>query len=41
MSGRHLLDTNIIVAIAKQHSLTVVTRDQHFTKIDGLDLEQW
>lgn len=28
-------------AIAKQHSLTVVTRDQHFKEIDGLLLEEW
>jgi tRNA(fMet)-specific endonuclease VapC len=30
-----------IAAIAKQHSLTVVTRDQHFQEIDGLHLEEW
>lgn len=30
-----------IAAIEKQHSLTVVTRDQHFTEIDGLLLEEW
>lgn len=30
-----------IAAIAKQHSLTVVTRDQHFKKIDALMLEEW
>jgi len=30
-----------IAAIARQHSLTVVTRDQHFKEIDGLLLEEW
>jgi tRNA(fMet)-specific endonuclease VapC len=30
-----------IAAIAKQHSLTVVTRDQHFKQIDALLLEEW
>ena len=30
-----------IVAIAKQHSLTVATRDQHFKEIDALLLEEW
>jgi tRNA(fMet)-specific endonuclease VapC len=30
-----------IAAIAKQHSLTVVTRDQQFKEIDGLLLEEW
>ena len=30
-----------IAAIAKQHSLRVVTRDQHFREIDGLPLEEW
>jgi tRNA(fMet)-specific endonuclease VapC len=30
-----------IAAIAKQYSLTVVTRDQHFQQIDTLLLEEW
>ncbi len=30
-----------IAAIAKQHSLTVVTRDQHFKEIDALLLQEW
>ena len=30
-----------IAAIAKQHSLTFVTRDQHFKEIVGLLLEYW
>lgn len=30
-----------IAAIAKQHFLTVMTRDQHFGQIEGVLLEQW
>ena len=30
-----------IVATAIQHGLTLVARDQHFTWIDKLSLEQW
>lgn len=30
-----------IAALALQHSLTVVTRDQHFKKVDGLTTEEW
>lgn len=30
-----------IAAIARQHSLMVVTRDHHFKEIDGLLLEEW
>jgi tRNA(fMet)-specific endonuclease VapC len=30
-----------IASIARQHSLTVVTRDQHFKEIDGLLLDEW
>lgn len=30
-----------IAAIAKQYSLTVVTRDHHFREIDALLLERW
>lgn len=40
--GHPLPENDIwIAAIAKQHSLTVVTRDQHFKEIDGLVLEEW
>lgn len=30
-----------IAAIAKQHNLTLVTRDGHFNEIGGLKLTQW
>ena len=30
-----------IAAIARQHQLTLVTRDEHFRAVDGLTIEQW
>ena len=40
--GRPLPENDIwIAALASQHSLTVVTRDQHFNEIEGLPLEKW
>ena len=30
-----------IAAIARQHQLTLVTRDGHFQAVDGLSIEQW
>ncbi len=40
--GRPLPENDVwIAAVARQHSLTVVTRDQHFNEIDGLTLEVW
>ena len=40
--GHPLPENDIwIAAIARQHSLTVVTRDQHFKEIDELLLEEW
>jgi len=30
-----------IAAIARQHQLTMVTRDGHFQAIDGLEVELW
>lgn len=40
--GRPLPENDVwIAAIAKQHSLTVVTRDRHFKEIDALLLEEW
>lgn len=40
--GQPLPENDIwIAAIALQHSLAVVTRDQHFKAIDGLVLEEW
>jgi tRNA(fMet)-specific endonuclease VapC len=40
--GRPLPENDVwIAAIARQHSLTLITRDQHFKEIDGLLLEEW
>ena len=40
--GRPLPENDIwVAAIAIQHSLTLVTRDQHFSEIEGLRLERW
>ena len=42
MKGHPLPENDVwIAAIAKQHSLTVVTRDKHFKEVDGLLLEEW
>ena len=30
-----------IAALAQQHNLTVVSRDQHFTEIENLSIEVW
>lgn len=30
-----------IAATAKLHKLTLVTRDNHFNQIDGLDIDSW
>jgi predicted nucleic acid-binding protein len=35
MAGEFLL------ALAIQHGLTLVTRDQHFDVIDGLNIQNW
>ena len=38
--GRPVPDNDLwIAAIARQHGLKVVSRDSHFTQIDGLDVE--
>jgi len=40
--GRPIPDNDIwIAASAKQHSLTLVTRDAHFEEVDGLTLTRW
>jgi hypothetical protein len=36
MSGKRLLDTNIIVAF-----LGGETRDRHFNQVDGISTEAW
>jgi tRNA(fMet)-specific endonuclease VapC len=40
--GRPVPENDLwIAAIARQHGLTLVTRDQHFQHIVGLSLEMW
>ncbi len=42
--GRPIPDNDLwiwIAASAKQHSLTLVTRDVHFNEMDGLPLIRW
>jgi tRNA(fMet)-specific endonuclease VapC len=40
--GRPLPENDIwIAAIAQQHGLTLITRDEHFLQIDGLAQEAW
>lgn len=40
--GRPIPDHDIwVAALARQHKLTVVSRDAHFREVDGLDVEEW
>lgn len=40
--GRPIPENDIwIAALARQHGLTVATRDQHFGAIEALDVEAW
>ena len=40
--GRPIPDNDIwIAAIAKQYSLVLATRDQHFSEVEGLLTETW
>ncbi len=40
--GRLIPENDLwIAALAKQHSLTLVTRDEHFKRVDGLQVESW
>jgi tRNA(fMet)-specific endonuclease VapC len=40
--GRPIPENDIwIAAVARQHSLTLVSRDEHFSVVDGLAVEQW
>ena len=40
--GRPIPENDIwIAAIANQHNLTLVSRDNHFDKVEGLSLERW
>jgi tRNA(fMet)-specific endonuclease VapC len=40
--GRPIPDNDIwVAAIARQHSLTLITRDAHFREIEGLAVGSW
>jgi tRNA(fMet)-specific endonuclease VapC len=40
--GRPIPDNDLwIAATARQHGLTLVSRDQHFGYVDGLTIERW
>ena len=40
--GRPLPENDIwVAAIARQHALTLVTRDEHFKEVEGLQLARW
>jgi tRNA(fMet)-specific endonuclease VapC len=42
VKGRPIPENDIwIAAIAVQHGLTLVTRDDHFRAVDGLIVERW
>jgi tRNA(fMet)-specific endonuclease VapC len=42
LKGRPIPENDIwIAAIAVQHGLTLVTRDEHFSAVDGLVVEKW
>jgi tRNA(fMet)-specific endonuclease VapC len=42
LKGRPIPENDIwIAAIAVQHQLTLVTRDAHFSAVDGLLVEKW
>ncbi|MBW4593199.1 MAG: type II toxin-antitoxin system VapC family toxin [Brasilonema angustatum HA4187-MV1] len=42
LKGRPIPENDIwIGAIALQHHLTLISRDQHFKEIDGLTVETW
>jgi len=40
--GKPIPENDIwIAAIAKQYELKLITRDKHFTEIDGISIENW
>ena len=40
--GRPIPENDVwIAAIARQHSLTLISRDTHFAEVDQLTLERW
>ena len=42
VKGRPIPENDIwIAAVARQHGLTVVSRDKHFAEVDALPLEMW
>lgn len=42
LKGRPIPENDIwIAATARQHNLTLVSRDQHFAKVENLRWEQW
>jgi len=42
LKGRPIPENDLwIAAIAKQHKLTLVTRDEHFFDIEGLTVQRW
>jgi tRNA(fMet)-specific endonuclease VapC len=42
VKGRPIPENDLwIAAIALQHGLTLVTRDEHFKQVDGLSVETW
>jgi tRNA(fMet)-specific endonuclease VapC len=42
VKGQPIPENDIwIAALARQHGLTLVTRDKHFDEIESLDIEAW
>jgi tRNA(fMet)-specific endonuclease VapC len=42
IKGRPIPENDIwIAATARQHDLTLVSRDRHFAEVDNLRWEQW
>jgi tRNA(fMet)-specific endonuclease VapC len=42
IKGQPIPENDIwIAAISKQHGLTLISRDEHFKKIDGLSITAW
>lgn len=40
--GKRLPENDLwIAATAEQHGLTLITRDRHFSEVDGLSVEPW
>jgi tRNA(fMet)-specific endonuclease VapC len=42
LKGRPIPENDIwIAAVAQQYGLPLITRDEHFTAVDGLSIEKW